>query len=171
MKIEEITNRKDLMIFILLELHKRNGLVKFGDFFIESGYTQGIISFRKALDDMYEKGWVTRYNEPTSRVIPELPHLQTMDLRYGIDISGIEYLSSLGLIKDKFKISENINQSSNFSINPQTNNINANNNKPLSKNWIIKFWKLISENKLISSIILVIFIYLIKIIFGIDLKN
>jgi hypothetical protein len=64
-----------------------------------------------------------------------------------------------------------VNQSSNFSNSPQTNNITANNKADLKTKPIIKFWKLISENKLISSIIFVIILYLIKIIFGIDFKN
>lgn len=63
-----------------------------------------------------------------------------------------------------------VNQSSNFSNSPQTNNITANNKADLKTKPIIKFWKLISENKLISSIIFVIILYLIKVIFGIDLK-
>ena len=63
-----------------------------------------------------------------------------------------------------------VNQSSNFSNSPQTNNITANTKTDLKTKPIIKFWKLISENKLISSIILVIILYIIKVVFGIDLK-
>ncbi|WP_100616424.1 hypothetical protein [Confluentibacter citreus] len=61
-------------------------------------------------------------------------------------------------------------QSSNFSNSPQTNNITANNNADLKTKPIIKFWKLISENKLISSIIFVVILYLINLFFGIDLN-
>lgn len=64
-----------------------------------------------------------------------------------------------------------VNQSSNFSNSPQTNNITANNKAALKTKSIIKFWKLISENKLISSVMVLIILYLIKVIFGIDLKN
>ncbi|WP_026713829.1 hypothetical protein [Flavobacterium daejeonense] len=63
-----------------------------------------------------------------------------------------------------------INQSSNFSNTPQTNNITANNKADLKTKTIVKFWKLISENKLISTIIFALIIYLIKLIWGIDLK-
>ncbi len=64
-----------------------------------------------------------------------------------------------------------LNQSSTFSNSPETTNIKANSSKPLSKNVIVKFWKLISENKLISGLLLIVIIYLIKVIFGIDLKS
>lgn len=62
-----------------------------------------------------------------------------------------------------------INQSSNFSNSPQTSNINANTTPTHQKNFIKKFWELISENKLISSMILAIILYVVKIIFGIEL--
>lgn len=116
MKKEDVTNRKELMIFLLLELHKKNSLVDFGNFFMESGYAQGIDSFRKLLDDMHEKGWLTKYNEPTGKHVPGMPYLRTMDLRYGIDIDGIEYLESLGLIEDKFKVKKEINPNINNTI-------------------------------------------------------
>ena len=64
-----------------------------------------------------------------------------------------------------------VNQSSNFSNNPQTIKITAKSNKEQKKGFIIRFWKLISENKLISGILLIVIVYLIKVIFGIDLKN
>jgi hypothetical protein len=62
-----------------------------------------------------------------------------------------------------------VNQSSNFSNSPQTNSIIANNKKPLNRSFMMNFWKLISENKLISSIVFIIILYFVKIIFGIDL--
>ena len=63
------------------------------------------------------------------------------------------------------------NQSSNFSNNPQTHNIIANNKPTKKKNLIIKFWELISENKLISGILLFVILYVLKVYFNIDLKN
>ena len=62
-----------------------------------------------------------------------------------------------------------VNQSSNFSNSPQTNNTVATTQSTSQKNFIKKFWKLISENKLISSIILAIILYIVKLIFGIEL--
>lgn len=62
-----------------------------------------------------------------------------------------------------------VNQSSNFSNSPQTANTTAKTQPTTQKNFIKKFWKLISENKLISSIILAIILYLVKIFFGIEL--
>tara|TARA_B110000259_G_C13859368_1_gene340192 strand:+ start:77 stop:607 length:531 start_codon:yes stop_codon:yes gene_type:complete len=61
--------------------------------------------------------------------------------------------------------------SSNFSNNPHTNNINANIKPTEKKNLIRRFWKLISENKLISSVVIIIILYVVKVVFGIDLKN
>jgi hypothetical protein len=95
-----------------------------------------------------------------------------------IEFNGIKYL---GEIEKKEKTIVNIesfiggdnygNQSSNFSNSPQTININAN-IKPTEKNSLItKFWKLISESKLISGILTVIILYLIAVIFGIDFGN
>jgi hypothetical protein len=61
--------------------------------------------------------------------------------------------------------------SSNFSNNPQTNNIIANKKPTEKKNLIIKFWKLISENKLIAGILILVILYILKVKFGIDLRN
>lgn len=64
-----------------------------------------------------------------------------------------------------------INQESNFSNSPITNNTTANPKSELKANSpILKLWKLISENKLISSFVLVIILFAVKRIFGIDLK-
>ncbi|MDC9721876.1 MAG: hypothetical protein PSN34_03770, partial [Urechidicola sp.] len=104
MKKEDVTNRKELMIFLLLELHKKNRLVDFGDFFMESGYAQGVESFKKTLNDMHEKGWLTKIEERNGKYALGMEHLPLLDLKYGIDIDGIEYLEKLGLIEDKFKI-------------------------------------------------------------------
>lgn len=94
-----------------------------------------------------------------------------------IDLKSLSEFEKWHLDKDKsivYNVKDStigqINQSSNFSNTPQTNNITANNKSDLKTKSIIKFWKLISENKLISSIIFVVILYLIKVIFGIDLK-
>ena len=61
--------------------------------------------------------------------------------------------------------------SNNFSNSPITNNTIANPNNDRKANSImLKFWKLISENKLISSLLLVIILWAIKEIFDINLK-
>ena len=69
-------------------------------------------------------------------------------------------------------LSGSVNQSlNNFSNNPTTNNTIANPNNDLKANSImLKFWKLISENKLISSLLLAIILWAIKEIFDINLK-
>jgi hypothetical protein len=59
----------------------------------------------------------------------------------------------------------------NFSNSPITNNTIANPNNDRKANSImLKFWKLISENKLISSLLLVIILWAMKEIFDINLK-
>ncbi len=64
------------------------------------------------------------------------------------------------------------NQSSNsFSNNPSTINTIANPSNELKTNSVmLKFWKLTSENKLISGLLLVIILWAIKKYFNIDLK-
>jgi hypothetical protein len=60
--------------------------------------------------------------------------------------------------------------SSNFSNSPQTNSTTAKIDRPDRNNLATKIWKLASENKLISSIILILLVYVIKEVFGIDLS-
>jgi hypothetical protein len=61
--------------------------------------------------------------------------------------------------------------SNNFSNSPITNNTIANPNIDRKANsLILKFWKLISENKLISSLLLVIILWAVNKIFGINFK-
>ena len=61
--------------------------------------------------------------------------------------------------------------SNNFSNSPITINTTANPNNERSANSItLKFWKLISENKLISGLLLVIIFWIINRIFGINFK-
>ena len=64
--------------------------------------------------------------------------------------------------------SKNLNINSN---NPTINNEMASTKKESQTNSItLKFWKLISENKLVSSFVLVVILWAIKEIFDIDLK-
>jgi hypothetical protein len=133
MNKEDVTNRKELMIFLLLELNKKNCLVDFGDFFMESGYAQGIDSFRKILEDMTEKGWLTKFEERTGKYALGMPHLPLLDLRFGIDIGGIDYLSSLGLIEDKFKTPEKSDNNNFISVSGNNNKI-GDLNQSLSEN-------------------------------------
>ena len=63
-----------------------------------------------------------------------------------------------------------LNHESNFSNSPITNNTTQNPKSELKTNSItLKFWKLISENKLISSLILAVILFAIKRIFNIEL--
>jgi hypothetical protein len=103
MNLDDVKTRKDIMIYLLLELNKINKPVSFGNFFFDSGYALGIDSFRDVLDEMHLKGWLTKQENPSGSV-PGMPFLRTVDLKYGISLDGFEYLVSLGLIEDKFKI-------------------------------------------------------------------
>ncbi|UAM98382.1 hypothetical protein K8354_00715 [Polaribacter litorisediminis] len=99
-------------------------------------------------------------------------------LRCKITTNGIKYLNE---IESENKTTVNIenfigrdnygNQSSNFSNSTITTNNNANSQPTEKKNLISRFWKLISENKLISGILLLVIIYVLKVYFNIDLKN
>lgn len=63
---------------------------------------------------------------------------------------------------------KNLNINSN---NPTTNNEIPNKNPDATKNSInVQFWKLISENKLISSILVVVIFCIINKVFGINFK-
>ena len=104
--------------------------------------------------------------------------LSVKGLRCKITPNGIKYLNE---IESKNKTTINIenfigrdnygNQSSNFSNSPQTINNNANSKPAEKKNLIIRFWKLISENKLIAGILILVILYVLKVKFGIDLRN
>ena len=96
---------------------------------------------------------------------------------YMINGKGLIYLNKLKNNVNK-KITNNFNnntigqliQDSNFSNNPITNNTIQNPKSELKTNSpILKFWKLISENKLISSFILALVLFAIKKIFHIEL--
>jgi hypothetical protein len=80
-------------------------------------------------------------------------------LRCEIRIDGIKYLNEVE------------SQSLIFSINQETNKNNANKYKPWYKKLPINIWKLQYENKLISTLVGILILYLIKVYFGIDLKN
>ncbi len=105
MKREDVNTKKDFIIFILLELNKKTRPVDFGQFFMEISPSIGIDPFRELLNEMVQKGWLTKIEEPDG-FLETWPHLPKLDLRYGISIDGIEYLISLGLIEEKFKNKE-----------------------------------------------------------------
>ena len=88
-----------------------------------------------------------------------LPNKENNELKAKIEVNGI-------ILLDKIE-----NQSLVFSINQETNKTNANKYKPWYKKLPINLWKLISENKLISTILVLLILYLLKTYFGIDLKK
>jgi hypothetical protein len=106
MKPEEVNNRKDAMIYFLLMLNERGKQIDLGEFLFSSGYTHGIESFEGLMNEMEKKGWINIRKTP-SGTVPGMPWLQSNRMTYEISLDGIEYLSSLGLIEDKFKIKEN----------------------------------------------------------------
>jgi hypothetical protein len=106
MNPEEVNNRKDAMIYFLLMLNERGKQIDLGEFFFSSGYAYGIESFEGIMDEMQKKGWINIRKTP-SETVPGMPWLKTNRMSYEISLDGVEYLSSLGLIEDKFKIKEN----------------------------------------------------------------
>jgi hypothetical protein len=98
---EEVTNRKDAMIYFLLKMQKEPHIRTIGDLFLNSGYSHGIDSFQGILDEMTEKGWLKKTDEPGELV---QGFLRTRHITYEVSFDGIEFLSSIGLIEDKFKV-------------------------------------------------------------------
>ena len=56
---------------------------------MEMGYAQGIESFRKVLNDMVERKWLTKIEERNGKFALGMPNLPLLDLKYGIDIIWI----------------------------------------------------------------------------------
>ena len=90
----------------------------------------------------------------------------------------VEFIKNRELESNTSNVTYNINESvigqlnheSNFSNSPITNNTTQNPKSELKTNSpILKFWKLISENKLISSFILALVLFAIKKMFNIEL--
>ena len=90
----------------------------------------------------------------------------------------IEFIKNKELKSENKNITYNITEStigqlnheSNFSNSPITNNTTQNPKSELKINSpILKFWKLISENKLISSFVLALILFAIKKTFNIEL--
>ncbi|HUC80954.1 MAG TPA: SEFIR domain-containing protein [Flavisolibacter sp.] len=91
MNREAIQNKEDFIIYILEQLHLKVHPVAFGAFFMEISPAGGIDSFRNLLDDLHQNGLVTKQENPGAPS-PVLPHLRTVDLRYGISVKGIQFL-------------------------------------------------------------------------------
>jgi len=78
--------------------------VKFGDFFMETSPSFGIENFQNLLEELHQQGLLTKISEP-GEYIPSIGK-RTIDLRYGISIKGIKYLSSFEqAIKNKTAVS------------------------------------------------------------------
>jgi DNA-binding PadR family transcriptional regulator len=100
MEPEEVENRKDAMIYMLLLLNEKSYPVDFSKFFFESGYQYGLESFESLMEDMESEGWIKIKRTPSGNV-QHLPFLKTIKVSYEITLNGIEYLASIGKIKDK----------------------------------------------------------------------
>ncbi len=100
MKKEDVKNKEDYINFILLELYNKVHPVVFGDFFMELSPAGGIDNFRDLLDELYSNQLVTRKSEDSGSV-PGMPHLKTIDLRYGISLKGIEHLKNNQVLIEK----------------------------------------------------------------------
>ena len=91
MKKEDVQNKEDYVNFILLELYKKVHPTDFGNLFLELMPASGIENFQDLLNELHENKLVTKKSEPNGHV-PGMPHLVTLDLRYGISLQGIEHL-------------------------------------------------------------------------------
>ncbi len=81
--------------------------------------------------------------------------------------------NNLGVVNNLKITNSTINQlnnSSNISNSPASFSVNSEKPKETEKSLLNKIWHLISENKLLSSIILIILVFVIKKFFGIELK-
>lgn len=103
MEIENVTNRKDLIIFLLEELNKKQKPVRLDEFFFEINYAKGLESFQEVLQEMTKKGWINTLEEKGGLAFGILP---TISYKYSISLNGIDYLQSLKP-KSKFSIALN----------------------------------------------------------------
>jgi hypothetical protein len=159
MEADDVKNRKEAVIYTLLELNKKNKPVSFGNFFLDSGYSLGIDSFKDMLEEMYQKGWLTKSETPSGHV-PGMPYLRTVDIKYGISLNGFNYLVSLGLVEERFKIKDDKNTSSYILIEgnknqvsvDQSNSVNLKDNQKQIKS---------SSTKIIIEIIIGLFVIVV----------
>ncbi|HRF82087.1 MAG TPA: hypothetical protein PL070_18590 [Flavobacteriales bacterium] len=125
MKREEVTDRRQLIIYLLLELHKANKLIPFGDLFFQSGYAQGLDSFKDVLEEMHRKGWVNKFEEDGGPIDGLPVFARKVDLRYGISIDGYEYLASIGKVEDKHPTPKDKTGMNNISLTGDKNRVNV----------------------------------------------
>lgn len=92
MEREKIINRKELIIYLLEELNKKQKPVRLDEFFIEIGYAKGLESFREILTEMSKNGWINTLEEQGGLALGILP---TISYKYSISVRGIEYLENL----------------------------------------------------------------------------
>jgi len=93
MKPEEVNNRKEAIIYFLQILKEKNGPIDLGEFFFNSGYTRGIESFERMMEEMQTKGWIIISRTPSGSV-PGMPYLRTNKVTYEISLDGLEYLEN-----------------------------------------------------------------------------
>lgn len=92
---DEIKSKEDFINYILIQLNEKVHPVDFGNFFMEVSPSGGIESFRNLLDELTENGLLVKQSTPNGSV-PGMPWLTTLDLRYGISLSGISHLKNSG---------------------------------------------------------------------------
>jgi len=108
---DEIKNKEDFINYILIQLYEKVHPVDFGNFFMEVSPTGGIDSFRNLLDELTENKLLVKQSTPNGSV-PGMPWLNTLDLRYGISLSGITYLKNDGLLGSKKQMKDIVNDQS-----------------------------------------------------------
>jgi hypothetical protein len=101
---DKVSDRKDLMIYLLTELSKKGKPVRMDEFFFETGYANGLDSFREVLEEMSRLEWINIIDKPGTPAFGVLP---TRDIKYTISIKGIEHLSVINNPLEKKKEKKN----------------------------------------------------------------
>lgn len=148
-----------------------------GDLIDVSNLESNISNLKQRLKELKNEKLIS-YRTGYNMTLGDGSSINEKKLEAKIVFKGKEYLNMLekdnkSVVIENYIGGDNYgNQSrNNFSNNPIINNTTA---KPSSefkqKSIILKFWKLISENKLISGFLLVVIFWVIKKYFNIDFK-
>jgi len=99
-------NRKDLLIHYLKVLNGQNKPLTFSDLVLTNMPSGGLTEFESAMTELETRKWIIK-TEQQGDPIPGLPFHMAIDRRFSISFEGVEYLASLGIIKDKHKSTKN----------------------------------------------------------------
>jgi predicted nucleotide-binding protein len=95
-------SRKDLLILYLKVLHNSNKPISFSDLLLDNLPSGGVAEFESIMEELEAKKWIIK-TEEAGHFISGLPFCQTIKKSYSISLDGVEYLTSIGVIDDKYK--------------------------------------------------------------------